>query len=308
MFDIRHLQVLRAIAREGSLAAAARALHHSHPTISHHLGTLEAHFDAQLVYRGPRGAVLTDVGEALLPHAEAVLERMLLAEQETRAMVVQGSAALRVGTFPTAGALLMPPAVKRLHQAGVQVSLTEGELPALLEKLRSRELHLSLIFSQPGDQLDLNEEFIVHPLLEDPLLLVLPADHPHASRQRVPLDALRYDKWIGGTTDSDPCDRLLSWACAQHGFQPVHAMRTEDYAVMQGFVAAGIAIAMVPRLALDSPRADTVIRPVDGPPLARQISVAMLRTTASASARQLLTALRGEAARIRSCWEAMGNV
>jgi len=303
VFELRHLQVLRAIAREGSLAAAARALHYSHPTIAHHLATLEAHFDARLVYRGPRGAALTEVGEALLPHAEAVLERMLLAERETRDIVARGSATLRVGTFPTAGALLLPPAVKKLHQAGVHVSLTEGELPELLRGLRSRELHLSLVFSQPGDRLDLDEEFTVHPLLEDPLLLVLPADHPQAAQERVPLDALRADSWIMGTTDWDPCDRVLSWASAQHGFEPVHGMRTDDYAVMQGFVAAGIGVALAPRLGLDNPRPDIAVRPVAGPPLARQIGVAMLHATAARSAEQLLAALHAESVRIRSAWE-----
>ncbi|MFK4226411.1 LysR family transcriptional regulator [Streptomyces sp. NPDC019890] len=302
MFDLRHLQVLRAIAREGSLAAAARSLHHSHPTIAHHLTTLEAHFGARLVHRGPRGTALTEVGEALLPHAEAILERMLLAERETRDVVAHGSCALRVGTFPTAGALLLPPAVRTLHEAGVQVSLTEGELPELLRGLRSRQLDLSLVFSQPGDRLDLEEEFTVHPLLEDPLLLVLPVDHPQAALERVPLDALRTDKWIMGTTDWDPCDRALSWACAQHGFEPVHGMRTDDYAVMQGFVAAGIGVALAPRLGLNNPRTDIAVRPVAGPPLVRQIGVAMLHATAARSAGQLLAALRAESVRIRSRW------
>lgn len=224
MLELRHLQVLRAIAREGSLAAAGRALRYSQPTITHHLTTLESHFGAPLFHRGPRGAALTEVGESLLPHAEAVLERVRLAEQEVRGMVKRGAATLRVGTFPTAGALLLPPAVRRLHQRGVHISLQEGELPTLLAGLRSRELHMALVFSQPGDRLDLEEEFTVHPLLEDPLLLVLPTDHPQAGLDRVPLTALREDGWIMGTTDWDPCDRLLGWACAQEGFEPVHVM------------------------------------------------------------------------------------
>ncbi|MEY9963716.1 DNA-binding transcriptional LysR family regulator [Streptacidiphilus sp. MAP12-16] len=300
MLELRHLQVLRAIAREGSLAGAARALRHTQPTITYHLATLESHFGAPLFHRGPRGATLTEVGESLLPHAEAVLERVRLAEQEVRGMVSRGSASLRVGTFPTAGALLLPPAVRRLHQRGVHVSLREGELPTLLAGLRSRELHVALVFSQPGDRLDLDEEFAVHPLLEDPLMLVLPADHPQAGLERVPLGALREDGWIMGTTDWDPCDRLLTWACAQEGFEPVHVMRTDDYGVLQGFVAAGIGVALVPRLGLGNPREDLVIRPVDGPALARQIGVAMLRTTTAGSAAQLLAELRVEADRLRA--------
>ncbi|MEU6172594.1 LysR substrate-binding domain-containing protein [Streptantibioticus parmotrematis] len=302
MLDLRHLQVLRAIAREGSLAGAARALHYSQPTVTHHLASLESHFSARLVRRGSRGATLTEVGEALLPHADAVLSRVQVAEKEVRDLVEHGTPTLRVGTFPTAGALLLPPAVKSLRGQGVELSLTEGELPALLDGLRSRQLHLSLVFSQPGDRLDLEDDVDVHPLLDDPLLLALPADHPCAARDRVPLAALREEAWIVGTTDWDPCDRLLTWACRQVGYEPLHALRTDDYGVIQGFVAAGVGVALLPRLALGSPRDDIAVRPLDGPPLARRIAVAMLRSTTSRSAADLLDALRAQADRITAAW------
>lgn len=302
MLDLRHLHVLRAIAREGSLAGAARALHYSQPTITHHLASLESHFGAQLVRRGSRGATLTEVGETLLPHAEAVLRRLRLAEKEVRDLVERGASTLRVGTFPTAGALLLPPAVKSLHTHGVELSLTEGELPALLEGLRSRELHLALIFSQPGDRLDLDDDIDVHPLLDDPLQLVLPVDHPCARLERVPLRVLKDEPWIVGTTDWDPCDRLLTWACRQVGYEPVHGLRTDDYGVIQGFVAAGTGVALLPRLALGTPRDDIAVRPLDGPPLARRIAVAMLRSTTARSARDLLAALRIQADRIERAW------
>lgn len=304
MLELRHLQVLRAIAHEGSLAAAGRALGHSQPTVSHHLATLEAHFRTPLVHRGARGAVLTDAGAALLPHAEAVLGRITVAEQEIRELVRRGSATLRVGTFPSAGALLLPPAVRTLHRAGVRIHLTEGELPALLDGLRSRRLHVALVYSRPDGALDLGEDMVVHPLLDDPLQLVLPADHPQAAAGRVPLAALREDGWILGTTEDDPVDRVLSRACAAHGFAPAPVLRTDDYGVLQGFVAAGVGVALVPRLGLGPPRADLAVRPVDGPPLARRVGVACLRTADRPAARALHAALDEEAARLRARWAA----
>jgi DNA-binding transcriptional LysR family regulator len=302
VLELRQLYVLRAIAQQGSLAAAARALHYSQPTITHHLASLESHFGARLVHRSPRGASLTEVGEALMSHAEAVLDRVQLAEHEVRGMVERGAASLRVGTFPTAGALLLPPAVHRLGRRGVHITLTEGELPTLLAGLRSREIQLALVFSQPGDRLELEDEFAVHPLLDDPLRLIMPADHRCASMERVPLSELREDGWVMGTTDWDPCDRLLSWACAQEGFEPVHVLRSDDYSVVQGFVAAGIGVALIPRLAVSSPRDDLVVRQVDGPPLARRIAVAMLRSTTSHSAHELLGALREQARHLTEAW------
>ncbi|MGW0732170.1 LysR family transcriptional regulator [Streptomyces sp. NPDC002851] len=303
MLELRQLHVLKAIAREGSLAGAARALHHSQPTITHHLSVLEAHFNASLVRRGPRGAVLTEVGAALLPHAEAVVERLRLAEREVRDLAERGKHTLHIGTFPTAGALLLPPAVKALRTAGINVSLTEGELPALLQGLRARELHAALVFSQPGDRLDLDDDFDVHPLLHDPLLLVLPLDHPCAARDRVPLEELRHEDWIGAADPNDPCDRLLSWACARHAFEPVHTLRTDGYAMVQGFVAAGAGVAVVPRLALGTPREDIAVRHLEGTPLAREISVAVLRTTAAPSTRDLVAALTRQAHQVERGWK-----
>ncbi|WP_405707109.1 LysR family transcriptional regulator [Streptomyces xanthophaeus] len=302
MLEVRHLQVLRSIAQEGSLAGAARALHYSQPTVTHHLAALENHFGARLVHRGPRGAALTELGEALLPHAEAVLERLRYAELEVRDLAERGARTLHIGTFPTAGALLLAPAVKRLHQQGVHISLTEGELPLLLRRLRARELQAALVFSQPGDRLDLDDAFELHPLLADPLLLVMPQDHPCAALDRVPLTALRHTAWVGAADPHDPCDRVLAWACAQQGFEPVHVMRTDDYAVVQGLVAAGTGVALVPRLALGAPRADLVVRPLAGPELTREISVVVLHSTAARSAQELVSALLEQAALITDRW------
>jgi DNA-binding transcriptional LysR family regulator len=263
---------------------------------------MESHFGAPLVHRSPRGVVLTEVGRLLLPHAEAVLGRVGLAEQEVRALVEQGAATLRVGTFPTAGALLLPPAIRQLAQKGVKVSLLEGELPTVVEALRTGSLQVALVYSQPGEPLDLGEEFVLHPLLDDPLLLALPAGHPLAGLDSVPLGPLRDEGWIMGTYDWDPCDRVLSRACAHEGFEPVIVMRTDDYEVLKGFVAAGIAVALIPRLVLTGHEADLAIRPVDGPKLARRIGVAMLRSTVSDSAHALREELLEQAQRITGMW------
>ena len=165
--------------------------------------------------------------------------RLQLAEREVRNLAERGSRTLRIGTFPTAG--------------------------ALLRGLRSRELQAALVFSQPGDRLDLeDDDSELHPLLADLLLLVMPEDHRCAHLDRVPLELLRDDDWVGAADPHDPCDRLLSWACAPHDFEPVHVMRSDDYAVVQGFLAAGTGVSLAPRLALGAPRDDLVVRPLGG--------------------------------------------
>ncbi|MEZ0070192.1 molybdate transport repressor ModE-like protein [Streptacidiphilus sp. MAP12-20] len=90
MVALRHLEILRAVAAEGSLARAARRLHYSQPTVTYHLTNLERHFGTRLVDRGPRGASLTEAGAVLLPHAEAVVARMAAARSEVLAVVASG--------------------------------------------------------------------------------------------------------------------------------------------------------------------------------------------------------------------------
>ncbi|MGW3043980.1 LysR family transcriptional regulator [Kitasatospora sp. NPDC001159] len=305
MFEIRQFQVLRAVAREGSLAAAGRSLGFSQPTITHHLTALEARARTPLVRRGARGAVLTPAGALLLTHAEAVLDRVQLAEHELRTFVERGAATLRIGTFPTAGALLLPPAVKKLHEQGIEVSLSEGELPYLIDELAAKRLDAALVFAAPGEVLDLGEQFEIHPLLDDPLELVLPADHPQAREPRVRLPSLREEGWIMGNSDWDPVDQVLVRACAHTGFEPVRVMRTDDYAVLQGFVAAGVGIALLPRLGITADRTDLAIRPLDvsdsTTALSRRISLALPAGATSAAGR-LLQALRAQSQRLQQTW------
>lgn len=170
--------------------------------------------------------------------------------------------------------------------------------------MRAKELDAALVFSQPGDSLDLDEHFEVHPLLSDPLLLVMPEDHPCASRDQVSLGELRDTAWVGAADPHDPCDRVLAWACGQEGYEPLHVMRTDDYAVVQGLVAAGTGVALVPRLALGPYRPDLAVRPLATPALAREISVAVLRSTSAGAAQELIEALREQAALITDRWAA----
>lgn len=168
--------------------------------------------------------------------------------------------------------------------------------------MRARELDAALVFSQPGDRLDLDEDFEVHPLLSDPLLLVMPEGHPCASLDQVSLGDLRDTAWVGAADPHDPCDRVLAWACGQEGYEPLHVMRTDDYAVVQGLVAAGTGVALVPRLALGPHRPDLAVRPLASPALAREISVAVLRSTSAGAAQELIGALGEQAALITDRW------
>lgn len=261
MLDLRQFHVLRAIAREGSLAGAARSLHYGQPTISHHLAGLESHFRTPLVSRGPRGTVLTDMGRLLLERIEVILDLIEAAESEVRAKSGHGVTTLHIGTFPTAGATLVPAAISRVvADTGVRVELVEAEPFVLVERLLEGALHCAVLYDVSDDAAAERPGLVLTPLGTDPYRLVLGRGHRLAGREVVDLRDLRDDGWILARDAYDPGDRGLVAACERLGFHPRVALRSDDYAVIQGFVAAGTAVAFVPELAID-PRQAVVVRP-----------------------------------------------
>ena len=292
MLELRQLTVLQAIARAGSLAGAARALHHSQPTVAHHLAALESHLGVDLVVRTTRGATLTDLGQLFLGHAEAVLDRLGSAEAEVNALARHGVATLRIGTFPTAGAHVLPRAVAALEvRTAVRVELHEAEPPELVERLVARELHCALIYDDPDHPVHVLEDVAVVSLFDDPFRVVLPASHHLADQRAVAIADLAEDGWMMSRDPEEPGDTALRAACAAEGFVPRPVLRTDDYDVMFGFVAAGVGVALVPQMALVE-REGVVVRPLAGAQLRRSIRFATRRDESPPATAVLLAALR----------------
>ncbi|GAA2272814.1 LysR family transcriptional regulator [Nonomuraea roseoviolacea subsp. roseoviolacea] len=260
MFDIRQFEVLRAIAVTGSLAGAARRLHYGQPTISYHLGALEAHLGARLVERRPSGAVLTDVGMLVLEHAGFVLDRLEAVEADVEARLSHGVSTLRVGAFGTAASRLLPGALRRATAGtDVRIELTEAEPLDLVALTRARSLHGAVIYDIGGEA-RYGADLHVEALFDDPYRLLLPARHPRAAvAGPVDLATLAADGWIISRGSYDPSDQTLFATCQALGFRPRVVLRSDDYGVIHGFVGAGGAVALVPELALQ-PGYDTVAR------------------------------------------------
>src|SRR3954470_18700708 len=128
MLDVRRLQTLRAVAREGSLSAAARALGYTQPAVSHHIARLEEEVGTALLTRVGRGVELTDAGHALTEHADAVLARLGAAEEEVAAIAGLRAGRVRIAAFPSGSATLMAGALTRLRAAhpGLEGSVSEA--------------------------------------------------------------------------------------------------------------------------------------------------------------------------------------
>jgi len=152
MLDLRRLRVLQAVAREGSLSAAARALDYTQPAIGHHVRRLEAEVGTALVVRRGRGVALTPAGVALAARADALLAAAATAEEEVAAIAGLRRGRVRLVAFPSASATLVPPALARLRaeHPGLDVTLEEAEPPGSVERVRAGDADVALTFAHPG--------------------------------------------------------------------------------------------------------------------------------------------------------------
>jgi DNA-binding transcriptional LysR family regulator len=253
------MRVLREVAVRGSFSAAAEALSFTQSAVSQQIAALEREAGTMLVQRNARGVRLTEAGEAVVRHADAILARLDEAEAELEAIAGLRGGRLRMAAFESGAASLMPPAIAafRAQHPEVELSLILAEPEDSAPLLKSGELDLALGFdSRIRGEVD---GIARRHLLSDPMFLVLPADHPLVHKRNLRLADLADDAWIAGTSDCE-CNRLINRACAIAGFEPRIAFQTDDYTAMQGFVAAGVGVSLIAELGLTSVREDVAVR------------------------------------------------
>jgi DNA-binding transcriptional LysR family regulator len=286
MLDVTRLRVLVAVARHGSVTAAARALNYAQPSVSHHLARLEAETGTKLIQRAGRGIRLTDAGRLLAERAEEVIGRLDAAENELAAYTGLRAGRLRLAAFPSALGTIVPAAAAMLreHQPGVDLRLTEAEPPEALRMLRAGYVDVALVFryapeppgadvpAAPGpgagsggtrtaqfddDEtgIDLTEGLREKLLLEEPVHLVTSAATARQGQAgpepAAELTGYARHRWIAGC---DRCRANLLRQCALAGFTPKIAFTTDDYVAVQALVAADLGVSTLPALCLRAAR------------------------------------------------------
>src|ERR1700760_3159053 len=151
MLNVSRLRVLREVAARGSFSAAAEALDYTQSAVSQAVATLEAETGAPLLHRDRRGIRPTAAGAALIAHTDGILARIEAAEAEVKAILGVSGGLLRIASFPTAGATLMPLAIARFRRdhPDVELTLAEGEPDDIAPRLRAHEFDLALLFEFP---------------------------------------------------------------------------------------------------------------------------------------------------------------
>ena len=278
MLDVRRMRVLREVAARGSFSAAADALDYTQSAVSQQIAALEREAGTILVERSARGVRLTDAGRALVAHTDVILARLADDEAELEAIAGLRGGRLRMAAFPSAGASIMPEAIARYRERhpAIELSLEPAEPGPALAKLRSGEVDIALDITvafrpAPDDGIER-----LH-LLDDPMYVALPANHPLAHKRGLKLDELADENWILGSTNSCPDASVFLRACQLAGFEPHIAFNSDDYYAMQGFVAAGVGASFIPDLALMPVRDDIVVRSLGARPPVRRIMAATLK-------------------------------
>src|ERR687896_2009057 len=246
MLDLTRLRVLVALARTGSVTAAARELHYSQPSVSHHLARLESETGAKLVQRAGRGVRLTEAGRQLAERGAEILGRMEAAEAELAAHVGLRQGRVRLAAFPSALGTFVPAAAARLAAGhpGLELRLIEAEPPEAVRMLRAGHIDVAVIFRY-DDIVPEDDGIEMHRLLEDPTYLVA-AEPPTTD-----LATYAHGPWIAGC---DRCRMHLLELCARTGFEPSIAFTTDDFVAVQAMVAAGLGVTTLPGLALRASR------------------------------------------------------
>jgi DNA-binding transcriptional LysR family regulator len=287
-------RVLRVVADAGSISAAASTLGYTQSGISRRIAAIERAAGTAIFVRLPRGVRLTPAGHRLSGHARRMLEALALAERDLDATDAPESR-LRVGSFSTANAWLLPAVLKRItaSRPAIEAQVREHRTATLIRWLSSGSLDAALVSDYPAGVIQTDDVLIEH-LVDDPLVVALPAQHPLAQATRLQLHDLAGEGWIEG----DPSETTVLRAAAQRaGFEARITHRVRDWNAKLGFVAAGVGGALVPRLAITGMRSDVAFRAIPEDLPTRKIYVATTPASRRGSTVQHLVATARAVAR-----------
>lgn len=271
MIEARHLRILRAVAGTGSFSAAARELGCTQPAVSQQMKALEQSAGTPLLVRTGREMRLTQAGEALVRHAAGILAGLTAAEEEVAAIAGLRAGRVRLVSFPSGSSTLVPTALAamRAEHPGTRISLVEAEPPRSVEMLREGDCDLALAFRYGGAAAAAEwEDLVVTPLLTDRLVGLVPDGHRLAGAGRVGMAELADEPWIAGCPR---CRRHLVEVCEGAGFTPRIDFATDDYPAVVGLVGAGLGVAVLPELAVESVRAKGVSALAVEPAVKREV-------------------------------------
>jgi DNA-binding transcriptional LysR family regulator len=300
MLELRRLRLLRELNQRGTIAAVADAMQFTPSAVSQQLAMLEREAGVRLLERAGRGVRLTDAARVLVEHAEALLERAALAEADLEAAAGTVAGRGRIAGFESVALRLALPAMEALAAEAprLRCELVEAEPEQALPALALGDVDLVLGDEWHHQPLRLPAGVERHELLRDPVYLVLPTRHPATRRHEgaVPLAELAREAWATGHAGM-AWDEMTQHTCrGLGGFDPDVRHRTNDAAVSLALVARGLAVTLLPDLALPEGHPGIELRRIAERPVSRAIFAATRATDATRPSTQALVAAVRDAA------------
>jgi DNA-binding transcriptional LysR family regulator len=299
MLDLRRLRLLRELHERGTIAAVAEALQFTPSAVSQGLSALEREAGVRLLERAGRGVRLTDAALVLVGHADALLERAALAESDLAAAAGTVAGRGRIAGFQSVALRLALPAMHALARdaPALRCEFVEAEPEQALPALALGDLDVVLGDEWQHGPWRLPAGLQRHELLRDPVRLVLPARHPAAAHDVVPLAEMAGEPWASGPAGMGWEDMTRRTCRERGGFEPDIRHRVSDASIAVALVGHGLAVTMLPDLVRPGRDRAVVLREIAGGPVHRQIfAVTRAADAARPSTAALLTAIRAAAA------------
>lgn len=243
--------MLRAVARHGTVTAAAEVCHLTPSAVSHQMQALARELDVTLLEHAGRNVRLTPAATTLLAHADALAAQWETAQADLAVHRVSGLAGtLRLCGFSTAAAVFVPAAAAQLHadHPHLSVQVSEAEPAQAFDRLAAGEVDIAVVVATPDIPPSTDAAFDQRALYAEPLDVLVSSDHARAGRDRIALAELAADPWIVGTPGR-AYHQLVLLACAAAGFVPHIVHYADEWDTGAALVARGFGVALVPRLA-----------------------------------------------------------
>ncbi len=251
MLEPRRLLTFREVARRASFSRAAEALALTQPAVSQQIAALEREVGTPLLDRGPGGLTLTETGELLLGHADALASRLDAADAQLAELRAAREARLAIGAYASALATIVPDAIARwraeveAEDAARDVAVEALEMASLdaAEAVGDGRVHVAVCFEDAAAPPREHPDATRHELADEPMDAAVGPAHPLAGRRRIALSALADDTWTAPSRE-----HLVHRACVAAGFEPRIDYVTRDPLAIGGLIRAGLAVSLTPRL------------------------------------------------------------
>jgi DNA-binding transcriptional LysR family regulator len=280
MLDPHRLRIFRSVVTSGSIQAAARNLGYTPSAVSQHVAALQREVGLSLIEKSGRGIVATPAGLALAAESEEVIASLTRLGNVVDDLREGRTARLTMGYFASAGFAWMPRLARILMEEFPHLVL-ELSLNDIANGPERRPADLDLVAESPHRSDTPPTGYRRRHLLDDIYVAVVPDGHPLAARQSIALAELRDESWVDADAPEGECHITVARACAAAGYVARYGVQTQDHYTAMAFVAQGVGVAVVPRLAIaDPPPGVRTLQLVDPEPV-RKISLLVRESSAA---------------------------